>query len=344
MGVYENDVLTSGSSASGASPTDVCPPPPLVHDLEFWGLLLQIVSLIGYVVADYDRGFVGTLGPATFIILAWVYLLSAILAYFARGQLLFGGISAQLVYPHLASELLNILGALCYCVSTSLYTVKASDDAGAVAGLILFAEYVAALIGFVGSLVYFRSWEIDEEAHNAASESEALAKRAFFDGIGADVFDALELSEQQEATLTRLVQLRAAEIASTAAADADRLFGNVFKGIRRVYLRFFTLDLHSQIWNVVPSLIYLISAGIGLWLHFVGNPRAFAANAGDTPRLLKLDALRVMSQGYLLGDVLFFVDAVIAIFAWRYNRTERLIVTTDVQVASLVASLHDIRN
>lgn len=290
--------------AGGASPTDVCPPPPLAHDFEFVGGLLQLASLVGYVVADYDRGFVGALGPSLFIFLAWVYLLSAVLAYYARGQLYYGGLSAQRVYPHLASEILNILGALCYCVSTSLYTVKASEDGGVAAAAILCLEYIAAMIGFIGSLVYFRSWEIDEQA-----------------GADAYDFDALEPTEQSD----------------------DRLFGTMFGGLKRVLRQFFTLDLQSQIWNVAPSLIYLVSAGLGLWLHFVGNPRAIAANAGDTPRLLKLDALRVMSQGYIIADVLFFVDAVIALVAWRYNRSARLLETADAPIKSLSAPLHDIR-
>jgi hypothetical protein len=294
--------------AGSACPTDVCPPPPLVHDFEFVGGLLQLASLVGYVVADYDRGFVGTLGPPLFIFLAWVYLLSAVLAYYARGQLYYGGLSAQRVYPHLASEILNILGALCYCVSTSLYTVKASDDVGVAAAAILCLEYMAAMIGFIGSLVYFRSWEIDEQAADTV-------------GADADTFDAFEPTEQSE----------------------DRLFGNMLGGLKRVLRQFFTLDLQSQIWNVVPSLIYLVSAGLGLWLHFVGNPRAIAADAGDTPRLLKLDALRVMSQGYIVADVLFFVDAVIALVAWRYNRSARLLETGDAPIKSLSAPLRDIR-
>lgn len=308
----------------------VTPPPPLFRDLEFLGSILQAASLVGYVVADYSRGFVDGNNPGVdtlFIAIAWCYLASALLFLLAHGQHVDGGLRALRAYPHLTAEALNIASALCYCVSTALYTVDAHGRlSGLLGDVILAAEYAAALFGFFSSLVYVRAWELDDVEANEGAELAAAEQRARDESADsvADITDELHLSGAQSDALAALLAKRAVAGSRRRRASPNDLCGPLGAGCARVSRKLLTVEVQSQLWNVAPSTVYVVASFIALWLHVVSNPAAIAADAGESPKLLKLDALKFASKGYVFADVCFVVNALIALVAWRHARSARL--------------------
>jgi hypothetical protein len=77
---------------------------------------------------------------------------------------------------------------------------------------------------------------------------------------------------------------------------------------------FFTLEVQLQLWNVVPGVVYVVSAIEATYAHFGRFRRSSGGRVGD------LEALRLASRGYTIGDSLYFLDATLAIFAWWGQR------------------------
>lgn len=95
----------------------------------------------------------------------------------------------------------------------------------------------------------------------------------------------------------------------------------------RLWLEFRTLDAQSQVWNIVPSVIYILAATTALLVHFyfldalknaTGVDVTVAASTNQTPNTHghQIAALRLASKVYVAGDTLFFLDSIIAAAAW----------------------------
>jgi hypothetical protein len=206
------------------------------------------------------------------------------------------------------------------------------------------AEYASALAGVGSALAYIRAWELDDEEATADTDAADAARVAFvagLDDISAEVLDVLDLSDAQVGALAGLLRARAAEAARALRTRerraATQLCGSCAGGTRRVLRNFCTWELQSQLWNVVAAFIYVAAAFVGVCIHFSGAPLALAPLAEDahvTPRLVRIDALRYSSQGYVIGDVLFFLDALIAFGAWRASRSKRFAALAAAEAAA----------
>ena len=284
--------------------------PPLVfRDLLWWASLLQALSLVGYTVADYSRGFLDQsdqAGEATFGVLSWVGLAAAGVFYLSHAQRP-GGMAAVHVYPTLVAELLNIFSAACLCLTSALYGTRSSTALGAI---VVCVEAVSSAAGMVASLVYVRAWEVDELDAEAALDATA----------GASCSPRAE-SEAEEAlgdAHPAIAEAQSCALPLTPAARARvALCGNCRRGLARVGREFWTWELHSQLWNVAACAVYLVSSLFGIFHHFV---RSASHDTEKEVKLWRLEALRLSSQGYVVGDVLFTIDAMFALAAWRTAR------------------------
>ena len=270
---------------------------PLHYGYTFWALLLQAISCGGYVAADYSRGFAdvdsdATANDALYIILAWIGFFAALFFHFAAAK--------TPIYPHKASEALNLFTAALYCVSTATYlNAHTGDSKTFLVDFVVSVELFAAIAQLVSSFLYVYVWFVDRNAADTGSTGRPPKN-------GMSRF------------LVRLCE------------------------------EWWTLEAQNQILNVAPSLIYIIAATIAAVAHFTiyrnntnasssSSSTATTSNSGyfTSPKIQKgsgFTALRDASQIYVAGDVLFFIDTLIAIVAgYRQRQKEGLEVANQVR-------------
>ena len=259
---------------------------PLHHEYTFWALILQAISCGGYVAADYSRGFAdvdsdATANDALFIVLAWLGFIAALFFHFAAAK--------SPLYPHKASESLNLFSATLYCVSTATYLNAHADSKTFLVDFVVCIELFAAITQLLSSFLYLYVW--------------------FFDRNAADTRSS-----------------RHGTLASSSKNGMSRFFV-------RICEEWWTFEAQNQILNVAPSIIYIIAATIATVAHFTiyRNPSSSTATSYDndmtssggsyfTSPKIQITALRDASKTYVAGDVLFFIDTLVAIAAWYRQR------------------------
>ena len=204
------------------------------------------------------------------------------------------------------ADVLYILLAAFQLLSALFYLFAHAQRRGSFAAARLYPHLAAELTNVLSALCFCATSAL-QTAQGGGGDGDA-ARRALGDGLVL-----LQLLAALSGALGSLVYVRAwleDEVGGGGALLSWRA------ALRAMRARSATLDAQANLWNVVPALIYLAAALIGAVLHFTTLRSDPFASHSKQDQLLRLEALRVSARGYVVGDVLFFLDAVLAHAQW----------------------------
>jgi hypothetical protein len=322
-------------------------PPAWYLDAWFWAGLLGIISSAGYVIADFSRGFSTLLGAdqswwsdALFVALGILTLLEA-LGFAASWCQAPPDSPPPRCWPHLTAEALNVLGSSVFGAQAVMYLVQVPPDGSGlpIVDSIMAFQVAGTTLFLLDAYAYFKAWAAD------AGDAMINDVEAGNEGTGITLAGASSTTGSTSSSSSTNSSTGAAKRAPAAVRDSYLLMsqtdrkptvtrsfeaasphrnGHQRSGACRLVLRHCcSVDVCTNLWNIIPSILYFVGALIGFVLHFTRYQRRVTIHGPHGhDRVVVLvdagqaDALKVMSQIYVAADCMYLADAMLVLWAW----------------------------
>jgi hypothetical protein len=221
-------------------------------------------------------------------------------------------------WPSLAAEWLGIVGSLVFSAQSFIYLGSLTpEDLDAVISL----QFVGTVMFLVDSWLYLQTWAEgqEEEPEDAGAASADCSPSADEEAAGT----AMGSNPQAAATAAPSVEGPAAQ--GTGCIETRASFPWWRCGIpcpprlscrmtlRHTWVNLRTVDVCTNMWNIVPSILYVAGATMGVVLR-----ASYSIDLGDDDlNACCQNTLEQMSRIYVVADVMFLYDAVLVYVGWR---------------------------
>jgi hypothetical protein len=230
-------------------------------DYYYFASMLSVITCFGYLIADLNRGFLEVelaLGNYLFVVLGWLTLLQACWFYQSWKQLCDDYDAVW--YPFQAAEVCNIVASVCFACTSICYVFEGDDSPSGtlVADAVLCVECVANVVFLVSSVLYFRAWCIETVIFEAVECDAAMLT------LQAGDMQTQLLSHASDSYVRTSDDDMKLPPYAMALGNEDACSCDFVCRPDRCAMP----EMHEQIWNVVPSVLYVLASILSLVAHF----------------------------------------------------------------------------